>query len=171
MAFEALFADGDTLTETRTIFVDPALTGRASLFLSVIDDDPATVRLVVGSYEGIEYADDAGDIGDSETVEVPEADDAVFKMLSVDGWIHHGYDFDGFVELLGFIDDGNCLPCDPNVAEGSGPGPECPDRCIWTSWGCYDDEGVQHPGSSGYLGISLFNTDGELQQFTQAYDP
>jgi hypothetical protein len=163
--FEALFADGDALTETRTVLIDPTLTGRASLFLSAIDDDPATVRLEVGSYGEPDYTEGASDIGDSETLDVPVADDAVFKLLSIDGWTYHGYDFDGLVELLAFIDDGNCQPCDPNVAEGSGPSLECSDRCIWTSWGYHD------PGRYGYLGISSMTTDGELQQFTQAYDP
>ena len=173
LRFVAVFEDGDTLRARRTIVYDPTLTQRASMFLTVVDTDPATVQLEVGTYEQANQTEDAGDIGDSETLDVLVAHDAVFKMLSADGWTHHGYDFDGLMELLAFIDDGNCVACDPNLAEGSGPGPECPERCTWTSWGYYDEDGAHHPGAGpyGYLGIALLNTDGDLQQFTQTYDP
>lgn len=144
---------------------------RASRLESVVDADPPTVRLTVGSSEWIDYSDDASDIGDTETVDIVVADDAVLNMLSADGWTDHSYDFAGFVDLLAFIEEGNCALCDPNAAQEQGSGPGCPDRCVWTSWGYIDGDGIQHHGMPSYLGVALFNADGELQQFAQAYDP
>lgn len=171
--FEALFADGDTLAETRTIVVDSTLTGRASAFQSLVDDDSPTVRIDIGTYEGPECPEDACDIGDSELRDVPVAEDAVFKMLSIDGWTYHGYDFEGFVGLLAFSEEGNCRPCNEYLwTDDLGPRPECPDRCFFGSEGTITREGSYVAGPPyGLLGISLINAEGELRQFTQLFEP
>lgn len=150
----ATFPDGSTIVDDIIVFHDPALTTELGILLEtdVTEYEPTEPRTMTFGI-GTEWQQPAGggiEVESTETYQV--ADDAVFKLESLDASVWRVLQVDEFYQLLDFIDSGACSQC----IDMSGT---CPSQCIWLSW----------DGWEGLEFAIYLNPDGTIQQLTQLH--
>ena len=159
VVFEATFADGTVVRESRVFSYDPSLDAFTG-WMVALDQDSPSVTFAAATFASAE--EDDTDIGDvTSVVEYPIRSDAAFILLEPESFGQPPASvvgFDEFVRLLAASETG----CPPSDEPWENP-------CFFASGPGTDF--LSPPDQPGYPFIIYITEEGEVQQLEQTWSP